>query len=163
MRVTNTHCKAFSRHAASIRTVEVHAVLPIRRGIGPHEREHALMRVRVPFLAVAVIQAAAPQDVKPLLPFFGHEELRGQALQGQVEANEDFVQRPGWLAVGAGMHTQFAGKKLAFLAFPINIAVMRIDPPNNFAWSKGPPPPHKPATHVATAAALAQVRVKVRV
>jgi hypothetical protein len=57
------------------------------------------VRVSFAFLPIGVPQSAAPQQVKAQLPFFGHEELRGQPLQGQVNANEGIVQRPGWLTV----------------------------------------------------------------
>jgi len=44
--------------------------------------------------------------VKAQLPFFGHEELRGHALQGQVKAQQRFVHGPGWLTVKQLQHAR---------------------------------------------------------
>ena len=53
----------------------------------------------MPVLAVGVVQAAAPQREKAREPFLRHNIVRGQAVQGQVEAEQRRVPRPRRLAI----------------------------------------------------------------
>ena len=53
----------------------------------------------MPVLAVGVVQAAAPQREKAREPFLRHNIVRGQAMQGQVEAEQRRVPRPRRLAI----------------------------------------------------------------
>ena len=53
----------------------------------------------MPLPAVGVVQAAAPQREKAREPFLRHNIVRGEAMEGQVEAEERRVPRPRRLAI----------------------------------------------------------------
>ncbi len=75
-------------------THQVDAVAPVKRRLRPHKCQCTVSRVRVPVIAVGVVEAAPPHAKKAREPFLGEHQMSGETLQGEVKADQRFVLEP---------------------------------------------------------------------